>query len=165
MRRLKTLVVPGLFAASDDYAPFTVIPAGRSGFKVVGRVAIDEDCRLYAAMPHMHMLGTKVRITLTPPDGKERVIVAVDEWDYGWQEVYRLAEPLDVKAGTVFAVEAEFDNSAANRLNPNSPPKDVKRGEGTTDEMLFGFLSVTSASPGGSVQARVLPNRKYYPSK
>ena len=102
---------------------------------------------------------------MTPPGAKEQVIVAVDEWDYGWQEAYRLAEPLDVRAGTVFAVEAEFDNSAANRLNPNSPPRDVKRGEGTTDEMLFGFLSVTSANPGGEVKARPLADRKDYPAK
>ena len=83
-------------------------------------------------MPHMHMLGSKVQITMTPPGGKEQVIVAVDEWDYGWQEVYRLVEPFDVKAGTVFTVEGVFDNSRGQPAEPHSPPKDVMRGEGTT---------------------------------
>lgn len=162
LQRLKSLRVPGQFAASADYAPFTAIPAGASGFRVVGKVVVDEDCRLYAAMPHMHMLGSKTRITLTPPSGKEQVIVAIDEWDYGWQEVYRLVNPLDVAAGTVFTIEAEFDNSAKNRLNPNLPPKEVKRGEGTTDEMLIGFLSVTSKSAGGEVKARPLTEKSEY---
>ena len=93
------------------------------------------------------------------------MIVEIGEWDYAWQEVYRLAEPLDVKAGTVFTVEAEYDNSAKNPFNPNAPPKDVKRGEGTTDEMLIGFLSVTSASDGGGVKARQLKDRKDYTAK
>jgi acetyl esterase/lipase/peroxiredoxin len=162
LRRLKVLAAPGLLAESDRYTPFTAIPAGQPAFKVVGKVVLEEDSRLYAAMPHMHMLGSKVRITMTPPGGKEQVIVAVDEWDYGWQEVYRLVEPFDVKAGTVFTVEGVFDNSAANRLNPHSPPKDVMRGEGTTDEMLFGFLVFTSDSPGGVVKAHPLTDPADY---
>jgi len=165
LKRLKSLRVYGLVSASDDFVPFTGIPAGRSGYRVTGKVALEEDCRLYAALPHMHMLGTKVRITMTPPDGKEKVVVEIGEWDYAWQELYRLVEPLDVKAGTVFTVEAEYDNSAKNPFNPNSPPKDVKRGEGTTDEMLIGFLSVTSASLGGEVKAKPLADRKHYTVK
>jgi thiol-disulfide isomerase/thioredoxin len=162
MKRLKTLAVPGLVAPSDGYKPFTAIPPGEKAFRVAGKVAVNEDCRVYAAMPHLHMLGTKVRMTLTPPGGQEKVIVAVGEWDYAWQEVYLLKEPVDVKAGTVFTVEAEYDNSAANRLNPNSPPKEVKRGEGTTDEMLFGFLLVTSPGAGGKVDARPLTDPADY---
>lgn len=165
LKRLKSLRVYGLVSASDDFVPFTGIPAGRSGYRVTGKVVLEEDCRVYAALPHMHMLGTKVRITMTAPGGKEQVVVEIGEWDYAWQEVYPLVEPLDVKAGTVFAVEAEYDNSAKNPFNPNSPPKDVKRGEGTTDEMLIGFLSVTSASLGGEVKAKPLADRKHYTVK
>ena len=132
--------VTGLVAASDDFRPFATIPAGSRGFRVAGKVVIEEDCRVYGAAPHAR-LGTKVRITMTPPGGKEQVVVEIGEWDYAWRELYRLAEPLDVKAGTVFTVEAEYDNSAKNPLNPFSPPNEVKSGEGTTDEMLIGFLS------------------------
>ncbi len=162
LKRLKTLRVPGLFAASDDFAPFTRVPAGRAGYRVVGKVVLDEPGRLYAAMPHLHMLGSKVRITMTRPGGREEVVVAVDEWDYAWQEAYRLAAPVDVPAGTVFAVEAEFDNTARNPLNPHRPPQDVARGEGTTDEMLFGFLGMTTDGPGGAVRARPLTDPAAY---
>jgi len=87
--------------------------------------------------------------------------VAIGEWDYGLQEVYRLAEPLDVQAGAVFTVEAEYDNSAKNPFNPSSPLKDVRQGEGTTDEMLFAFLGVTSGGPG-PVNFRLLTDRADY---
>ncbi len=162
MKRLKTMAIPGVLATSDGYKPFTAIPPGEKAYRVAGKMVVNEDCRVYAAVPHMHMLGTKVRMTMTPPGGKERVIVAVGEWDYAWQEVYLLKDPVDVKAGTVFTVEAEYDNSADNRLNPHSPPKEVKRGEGTTDEMLFGFLMMTSPGAGGTVDARPLTDPTDY---
>ncbi|MBA4192054.1 MAG: hypothetical protein C0467_29095 [Planctomycetaceae bacterium] len=165
LKRLKPLRVPGLVTISEDFAPFTMIPAGQRGYRVAGKVVIEEDCRLHAAMPHMHMLGTKVRITMTPPGGKEQPIVVVGEWDYTWQEVYHLVEVVEVKAGTVFMIEAEYDNSVKNPFNPNSPPRDVKQGPGTADEMLFGFLSVTSESPGGQPKARPLTERKHYSPK
>ena len=38
---------------------------------------------------------------------------------------------------------AVFDNSAGNRRNPSKPPRDVRWGEGTTDEMCIAFLRVT----------------------
>ena len=40
-------------------------------------------------------------------------------------------------------VMAVFDNSAANRRNPSSPPRDVRWGEGTADEMCIAFVGVT----------------------
>jgi mono/diheme cytochrome c family protein len=145
---IQVLTVPGLVSATDDYKPFEVIPAGKSGYRVAGRVVLEQDCTVYSALPHMHMLGTKIRVTATPPGGRERPIVAIDQWDYNWQEVYMLVDPLPLKAGTVLAVEAEYDNTAANPFNPSRPPKDVRNGDGTTDEMLFAFLGVTTDRPG-----------------
>ena len=39
-----------------------------------------------------------------------------------------------------FEIEAVYDNSEKNPNNPSSPPIDVRFGEQTTSEMLFGFL-------------------------
>ena len=50
--------------------------------------------------------------------------------------------------GTVLRVKATFDNSADNPLNPNSPPKPVRLGEQTTNEMCFVFFGATSDKPG-----------------
>jgi hypothetical protein len=98
--------------------------------------------------PHMHLLGKSVKITMTPPGGTEEVLIDIPEWDYNWQEQYQLKTPIKVKAGTRFDIEAVFDNSATNPNNPSSPPIDVRFGEQTTNEMLFGFLGATKDTKG-----------------
>jgi hypothetical protein len=161
LKRIRVLTVPGLVSPSDGFRPFDVIPAGRPAHRVAGKVVLGEDCDVYSVLPHMHMLGTKIKVTATTAGGPERPIVVIDQWDYAWQENYQLVDPLPLKAGTVLTVEAEYDNSAKNPLNPSSPPKDVRRGEGTADEMLFAFLGVTSSGPG-PVKFRLLTDKADY---
>jgi len=72
----------------------------------------------------------------------------VADWDYNWQETYVLKEPIKVKSGTRFDIEAVYDNSAKNPNNPSIPPINVRFGEQTTNEMLFGFLGATKTSKG-----------------
>ena len=48
-------------------------------------------------------------------------------------------------AGTVVKAVGHFDNSASNPLNPNNPPKPIRWGEKTTDEMFIAFLGVIKA--------------------
>jgi hypothetical protein len=40
-----------------------------------------------------------------------------------------------------------YDNSAVNPHNPSDPPREVKFGEETTNEMAFAFVSLTLDSP------------------
>ena len=61
-------------------------------------------------MPHMHLLGKSVKITMTPRGGKPEVLIDIAHWDYNWQETYWLAKPIPVEAGTQFDIEAVFDN-------------------------------------------------------
>ena len=49
---------------------------------------------------------------------------------------------------TKFEVEAIYDNSEKNPLNPFTPPQAVYFGEQTTNEMCFVFLGATSEQPG-----------------
>jgi hypothetical protein len=160
-KRIRVLTVPGLVSPTDDHRPFEVIRAGRSEYRVAGRLVLDEACEVYSVLPHMHMLGTAIRVTATPPGGREQTVVAIGQWDYNWQENYQLIDPLRLAAGTVLTVEATYDNTAKNPFNPSSPPKDVRRGEGTTDEMLFAFLGVTTES-GGPVKFRLLTDKANY---
>ena len=78
---------------------------------------------------------------------KERLLIRIPEWDYNWQEQYELKVPLKLPKGTILKVRATFDNSKDNPNNPTSPPKDVRFGEQTTDEMCFVFLGIASKSP------------------
>ena len=150
-RPLLGLLVPGSFKLGKNGEGLGYIPAGEKAFVARGSWYALEDCTVRLVMPHLHLLGKSVKITMTPPKGKTETLIDIPEWDFNWQEVYVLKTPLKVPAGTRFEVEAVFDNSAANPKNPSDPPVDVRFGEQTTDEMLFGFLGATKDNPKGGL--------------
>jgi thiol-disulfide isomerase/thioredoxin len=131
------------------------IPAGKADHKIDGTVYLLGDCTMHSVMPHMHLIGKSVRVSMTPPGGEKTTLVEIKEWDYNWQETYWFKKPLDLKAGTRLDIEAVFDNSDKNPNNPNTPPKLVFFGEQTTNEMLFGFCGVTTPE---NKRVRVSPN-------
>jgi hypothetical protein len=110
-------------------------------------------------MPHMHLIGKAVKVSMTPPGGTKTTLVDITDWDYNWQETYWLKEPIKLKAGTKLEIEGVFDNSTSNPNNPSNPPVTVRFGEQTTNEMLFGFLGVTS-DDGKRVRAGQNPPKK-----
>ncbi len=138
-RPIQGVAVPG---------QFVYIPAGADRYRVTGSVTLREDCHVHAVSPHMHLLGREIKLTMTPPHGEPRTLVAVKDWDFNWQEAYFLKDVVSAPAGTRFDVEAVYDNSAANPNNPNSPPRPVFFGLQSTDEMCVGVLAVTADKPG-----------------
>jgi hypothetical protein len=136
------------------------IPAGNAKFPLRGSGNVSGDFTLHSVMPHMHMLGKEIKVTLTPPEGKPMTVLAIKEWDYNWQETYILKTPLEVKAGSRIDVEAIYDNSAGNPNNPNDPPVDVTYGEQTTNEMCFVFLGGTSSRPGTRLPVSMFAAKK-----
>lgn len=129
------------------------IPPDVANFKVTGSLPspgmhFPNDFTLHSIMPHMHMLGKEIKVVMRPPEGDPVTLIHIKDWDYNWQETYFLKEPLLVKAGTRFEVEAIYDNSSKNPNNPFNPPRRVFFGEQTTNEMCFVFLGVTSDRPG-----------------
>jgi peroxiredoxin len=126
---------------------FLVIPAGAENFKVNGTIVAEEDGDLRSIMPHMHMLGRKIKVTMTPPEGQAKTLLAITDWDYNWQETYFLKESIPFKKGTKFEVEAIYDNSKKNPNNPFNPPQWVRFGEQTDNEMCFVFLGLTNDKP------------------
>ncbi len=135
--RFTSLPVAGLFWA---------IPAGDKEYIVDRSWRTIEDVTAYRLIPHMHLLGKDIELFATLPGEKERSLIRIPVWDYNWQEQYDLKEPLKLPKGTILRVRATFDNSASNPNNPSSPPKVVRLGEQTTDEMCFVFLGISSAS-------------------
>jgi hypothetical protein len=126
---------------------FFMIPAGASNFPIRGSLWVEQDCTVHSVLPHMHLIGKAIKVTMTPPDAPTETLVAIDRWDYNWQETYVFKEPIKVKANTRFDIEAIYDNSADNPNNPSNPPQLVRFGEQTTNEMCFGFIGVTSDRP------------------
>jgi len=136
---------------------FFIIPAGKENYQLKGDTWATKDFTLYSVMPHMHMVGKSIKVTLTPPEGEEQTLVAIPQWDYNWQESYFFKEPIAVKAGTKLHVEAIYDNSAKNPMNPSNPPRMVTFGEQTFNEMCFVFLGGSSPSTIALGRGRALP--------
>jgi hypothetical protein len=124
--------------------PMFRIPVGAGDHKVAWRETIPTDATIYTVMPHMHLLGKSMKAKLIKTDGTEVPLVFVDKWDFNWQLVYALKQPMDVKKGWKIAVEAIYDNSDA---NPYKTDKAVTWGEQTTDEMALLVIGYTSDKP------------------
>jgi mono/diheme cytochrome c family protein len=132
------------------------IPAGDPAHRVTLNLPVPVDMTLHALMPHMHLLGRSMKATLRLPDGTRRPLIYIDDWDFNWQMMYALREPLKLPRGSWVEIEAVYDNSEDNPLNPSAPPRDVRWGEQTTDEM---FLLVAAVTMEGELPGRGLLNR------
>jgi hypothetical protein len=124
--------------------PAIAIPPGESHFVAHATTLIPEDSHLVTMMPHMHFLGREMKIWATLPDGTEKPVIWVRNWDFNWQPTYYLNPQLALPAGSHLSLVAYYDNSTSNPYNPNrASPKLVTFGEATTDEMCTGFFQVT----------------------
>jgi len=119
------------------------IPAGDSNYVVHASLPVKFNVTAYRVTPHMHLLGREMKVTATLPDGTIIPLVHVQNWDFNWQTTYELKTPLHLPAGSRVDLEARYDNSSGNPLNPNNPPRFVTWGEQTTDEMCVAFLNFT----------------------
>jgi peroxiredoxin len=119
------------------------IPPGAERHEVKAQWIMAEDAHAYSVMPHMHLLGREMKVTATLPDGTIKPLVWIKDWDFNWQNSYVFREPVPLPKGTKIEVVAYYDNSTKNPRNPSNPPKAVRWGEQTTDEMCIAFVAVT----------------------
>ncbi|HZI67835.1 MAG TPA: ascorbate-dependent monooxygenase [Thermoanaerobaculia bacterium] len=120
------------------------IPAGASNHEVTASIPfLPFGVHVLNVTPHMHLLGKTMKVTATLPDGRQVCLVDVPDWDFHWQGTYTYKTPVALPFGTRIDLSAHYDNSSENDHNPNDPPKDVRWGEGTADEMCIAFLGVT----------------------
>ena len=119
------------------------IPPGAQNYRVHGSITIGQDQHVLAILPHMHLLGSEIKITATYPNGRIVPLVWSNPWAFEWQETYVYKEPIPLPRGTRISLEASYDNSTRNPRNPNNPPKFVRWGEESADEMCIAFLFVT----------------------
>jgi hypothetical protein len=121
------------------------IPPGAPHHEVAAEATFSEDVKIYSLHPHMHLRGKDMTYTATYPDGRKEILLSVPKYDFGWQTDYALAEPLLLPKGTKVHVAAHFDNSPANRANPD-PKATVRWGDQTWEEMMIGFFTYTVES-------------------
>ena len=121
------------------------IPAGDGAHVVRDAFRLPVALDLLAIYPHAHYLGREVRATATLPDGTERTLLRIDDWDFNWQDEYRYRTPVHLPAGARVEMRYVYDNSAANPRNPHDPPQRVVFGPQSSDEMAQLLLQVVPA--------------------
>ena len=117
------------------------LPAGLPNVEVAAHWLIPIDVEALAVAPHMHQLGRDMKITATLPGGQLIPMIQVADWDPAWQGTYSFEQPIKLPKGSVVNVLAHYDNTAHPR-NPNHPPRLVRDGQGSNDEMCVGYLAV-----------------------
>jgi hypothetical protein len=97
--------------------------------------------------PHMHLRGKAMMVEAILPDGSTEVVSYVGKFNFNWMTNYIFADdaaPMYPK-GTMIRVTAWYDNTRANRNNPD-PDQWVGFGDRTVDEMGHAWMNVTYVS-------------------
>jgi len=118
----------GIFANVD-------IPPGQSEVKLSDSFALPVDVDLVDASSHAHYLGKTMKTIAKLPDGSEKKLFSIRDWNFNWQGHYIYKELVRLPKGTTIHGEVIWDNSASNPRNPTRPPVRVRWGEASTDEM------------------------------
>lgn len=123
-----------------DIAPNSI--AQSDNYTVLKQAAMLENFQ-----PHMHLRGKAMAVEAILPDGSIQPVSYVGEFNFNWMTNYIYADdaaPVFPK-GTMIHVTAWYDNTSANRNNPD-PDQWVGFGDRTVDEMGHAWMNVTYIS-------------------
>ena len=118
------------------------IQAGANDFAVEDHLTLPVSVQVLAIYPHAHYLGKRVEAWAQLPGDTRVWLLKILDWDINWQAVYTYRKPVSLPAGTTVAMRISYDNSNSNPRNPNVPPKRVRAGPRSEDEMGHVWLQV-----------------------
>ena len=134
------------------------IPTGASNYAVEESYTLPVSVTLLRVSTHAHYLGKEMQGYAILPNGEKKWLIWIRNWDFNWQGDYEYATPQALPAGTRLVMHYTYDNSTNNIRNPNTPPRRVRFGLQTTDEMgELWFQSLT-----GTLEDRERLARDYY---
>jgi len=139
------------------------IPPGVANHQEVADLRLPYEAKILSFLPHMHLRGKAARYELVSGT-RHSTLLDIPRYDFNWQLLYRLAEPLTVQRGDMIRFTGWFDNSSENPANPD-PTAVVQWGEQTENEMHVGYLEyvVPGAIAGEPIAAlksgRSVPQR------
>ncbi|HEY3840330.1 MAG TPA: cytochrome c [Bryobacteraceae bacterium] len=121
------------------------IPPNDPNYRLEGTKKVTEPITVYQVGAHMHLRGKTYRIYADLPDGSNVELLNVPRFNFNWQLMYDLSQPVHLPAGTTIHYIATYDNSPSNRLvtQYDTPNREVDYGERTVDEMMGGFVMNT----------------------
>ena len=134
---------------------FTGIRGGRQSLDIPpnsfsqteGFTALKENTLIENFQPHFHLRGKSMQVEAILPDGSSRILSYVGNFNFNWMTNYIYdddAAPVLPK-GTVIHVSAWYDNTKANKNNPD-PEQWVGYGDRTVDEMAHAWMNVVYLS-------------------
>jgi hypothetical protein len=127
------------FTLTPNIAEFAIPPNDGNWKSPSASTTFKQDVLLTWFWPHAHMRGKDFTYTLEYPDGRKEIVLHVPRYDYAWELQYMTR--IKVPKGTKITADAHFDNSAANRTNPN-PNTWVYWGQQRWEEMMAGIFGV-----------------------
>ncbi len=125
---------------------FFEIPPNESNHEVKRCYTFEKGKMLLSFTPHFHYRGKDVVYELTRPDGRKEILLSIPKYDFEWQLVYRLKEPVFVEKGSVLKVVVHYDNSPNNKANPD-PSRRIRWGDKSEEEMMTSWIEYLDADP------------------
>jgi hypothetical protein len=107
------------------------IPANAPNHELHAVYIADQDINIVSYFPHMHLRGRDMTMTATFPGGRRETLLKVPAYDFNWQLFYYPKNRVALPRGTRLDLVAHYDNSPANKNNPD-PTKAVRFGEAST---------------------------------
>lgn len=121
------------------------IPANEADYVLKDHFELPCDVDAVSVGGHAHMLCKSLRLHAELADGNETPLLKIAAWDFDWQNRYTFASMVRLPKGAMLRGELRYDNSKDNPSNPNKPPRRVRWGRETTDEMGSVTLLVVPA--------------------
>ncbi len=132
------------------------LPGGVSSFVMpankvttfMGTQPIPYDIAVTAVFPHMHKLGQEARLFAVTSSKDTIPLINIPAWDFEWQGAYNFKFLQKIPAGSTLYYRSSYDNTTANPDNPNSPPKTLRWGFNSSDEMYLCYVFYLPYQPG-----------------
>ena len=108
---------------------------------------VSEEMTVLGVGGHMHLLGREISVVANQGTPQERTLLDIDLWDFDDQGAQPV-EPLTLQPGDTLTVTCRHEQWLRDKLPAfeGQQEKYVLWGEGSTDEMCLGTLSVAYAA-------------------
>lgn len=143
-RTLVTIQLPPFFGFTAGLD----IPPGDADYRLTDSFELPCDVLAITVGGHAHQLCTTMTMYAETRDGSTTPLLRIPRWDFDWQNRYTFRDAVPLPKGAVIRSELVYDNSKDNPNNPNKPPRRVRWGRETEDEMGSISLLVVPADEG-----------------
>ena len=119
------------------------IPPNTKDYPVTAKVRrIPPQAELLAIAPHMHLRGKSFRLFMKQKNKDDsQILLDVPHYDFNWQHIYELSQPMKLDSIESLEFTVKFDNSKENPFNPD-PNEYVTWGDQTWEEMAIAFFEI-----------------------